>query len=73
MYYQIAQVDDWKAIALLHAQSWQRNYRGSFSDHYLDHQAIAERQKIWEERFSNPKANRHVVLAKEEDLSLIHI
>ena len=34
------QSDDSMAIASLHAQSWQENYRGVFSDRFLNHVLI---------------------------------
>jgi len=65
MHYPIAHLSDWEVIARLHAQSWQQHYRGSFSDHYLNQEVLADRRTVWEQRLKNPAANQHVVLAKE--------
>lgn len=37
-------------VAALHASSWRSAYRGIFSDHYLDHEADAERRDAWRAR-----------------------
>ncbi|MGB5274909.1 MAG: hypothetical protein WBN39_12710, partial [Flavobacteriaceae bacterium] len=44
-------------IALLHAKSWQQNYRGALSDSFLDHEVFSERSEVWAKRFkvANPK------------------
>jgi len=62
-----AQKSDQKAIAHLHAKSWQENYRGSVSDHYLDNEVNAERLSIWEKRFSNTKKNQIVFIAEQDN------
>ena len=41
---------DADAVALLHATSWRSAYRGVFTDHYLDHEADAERRTVWRAR-----------------------
>ncbi|MBC6997228.1 GNAT family N-acetyltransferase [Cytophaga sp. FL35] len=51
-------------IAVLHALSWQQNYRGSFSDQFLDNEVGEERQKVWRERLSNPQPNQSVWVAR---------
>lgn len=61
--YRIAIQSDWKAIAQLHAQSWQVSYRGILTDHYLDHEVIADREQVWEKRFQTIADNQHVILA----------
>lgn len=57
-------------IANLHAQSWQQNYRGSFSDEFLDNEVLDDRLAVWHERFNNPKENQHIVIAEENGLLL---
>ena len=52
-------------IANLHAQSWQQNYRGSFTDEFLDNEVLDNRLTVWHERFNNPKENQHIVIAEE--------
>jgi len=51
-------------IAQLHALSWQRAYRGSFSDHYLDHEAPAERLAVWTDRYATANPNMLVTIAE---------
>lgn len=63
----MATPDDWEEIALLHARSWQENYRGALSDDYLDNQVIDERKKVWKERFSKVDTNQITILAKDEN------
>ena len=43
----LARLSDTKQIALLHADSWRRTYRGLFTDEFLDHEANAERIQTW--------------------------
>lgn len=58
---------DAAAIAALHADSWQRHYRGAFSDAFLDGEVEADRAAVWSERFDADPAwgalldNLHVV------------
>lgn len=58
---------DTQAIARLHALSWEQNYRGEFSDHYLDHEVWEDRLKTWTARMENPSAEQYVIMAKEGD------
>jgi len=66
MKFQIASKLDWEPIALLHAENWRENYRGSFSDHYLDHEVVEDRKKVWYERILNPVPNQNVIIAENE-------
>ena len=59
------QSDDSMAIASLHAQSWQENYRGVFSDRFLNHVLIDDRLKIWTKRVNAPSSNQYILLAKQ--------
>lgn len=65
-----ANAADAARIAALHARSWQENYRGSFSDEYLDKHAPAERLQFWNNRFANPAEEQWVIIA-ENDTSLL--
>ena len=58
---------DARAIAVLHADSWQRTYRGMMSDAYLDGACLDDRLRVWRERFAAPPANQVVVLADGND------
>ena len=61
-----AEPKDADRIANLHAQNWQQNYRGSFSDEFLDNEVLDNRLSVWQERFHNPKENQHIVIAEED-------
>jgi GNAT superfamily N-acetyltransferase len=63
--YRLAKPEDEAAIAKLHAESWQKHYRGIFSDAYLDEQVVQERADLWAERFAHPIPNREILLAKK--------
>ncbi len=52
--YREATQRDVEAIARLHADSWRRNYRGSYSDAYLDGDVGADRLAVWTDRFASP-------------------
>ena len=65
--YREANIADAENIALLHAASWQLNYRGILDDHYLDHQVIADRKKVWAERLKSANNHMFIVLAEERE------
>lgn len=64
--YRQATKGDAENIAALHAESWQLNYRGILDDHYLDHEVVADRNKVWRERFRTPRSDMSVILAENE-------
>ncbi len=45
-------------MAALHADSWRRNYRGAYDDHFLDHDVHADRLAVWTERLRGPAPER---------------
>jgi GNAT superfamily N-acetyltransferase len=63
----VARSSDAKAIAALHAASWQLAYRGMLTDDYLDHHVVADREALWEERCCQPALRQHVLVACEDD------
>jgi ribosomal protein S18 acetylase RimI-like enzyme len=65
--FRFAGENDAAAVAALHAKSWQQNYRGVFSDHYLDHEVKSERLSVWKERLANPPENQFVHVAEIDD------
>jgi GNAT superfamily N-acetyltransferase len=65
MLYREAVRADAAAIARLHAESWQKFYRGAYRDEYLDGPIFDERLAVWEERMTSPPGNQFVVLAEE--------
>ncbi len=65
--------DDAESVALLHADSWRRHYRGAYADAYLDGDVVAERRSVWSARLAAP-AGGLTVLAEEdtdEDTALV--
>ncbi len=64
---QIAVAEDAERIARLHAASWRTAYRGFYSDAYLDGDVVADRLRVWRERFAGPREHQHVLLATERD------
>ncbi len=55
---------DAQAIAALHAGSWQRHYRGAFSDAFLDHDAAGYLLPLWTERLATPDLRARTILAE---------
>jgi ribosomal protein S18 acetylase RimI-like enzyme len=61
--YQEASTSDAGIIAQLHTKSWQKHYRGIYSDDYLDNYLSAERSGVWNERFATANPNMMVLKA----------
>lgn len=57
---------DAAAIARLHADSWQRHYRGAFSDGFLDGDVVENRFRVWAERLSEPHPQARTILAERK-------
>ena len=62
-----AQFADYTAIAKLHAENWRQNYRGIFSDPFLDHEVEKDRSDNWYQRLQSPAANQLITVATLED------
>ncbi len=60
-----AKLSDVSVIAKLHAKNWQENYRGVFSDTYLDTEVALDRLAVWKRRLTKPPNNQHIILAEE--------
>jgi GNAT superfamily N-acetyltransferase len=52
-------------VALLHADSWRRHYRGVYSDLFLDGEVVADRRSVWSARLAAPAASL-TVLAEDD-------
>jgi GNAT superfamily N-acetyltransferase len=63
MDYREATASDAHGIARLHAESWRRNYRGAFSDAFLDGPVIDDRTAVWTDRLSRSRSDQHTVIA----------
>ena len=64
--YRPAALADTESIARLHTRSWQENYRGAFSDSFLDHELLDQRLHGWNERLAHPTPNQFVEAAFDE-------
>ena len=53
--FRVAGRGDAHAIAGLHADSWQRHYRGAYSDAFLDHDVAGYLLPLWTERLASPR------------------
>jgi leucine dehydrogenase len=60
---------DAEDMALLHADSWRRHYRGAYSDAFLDGDVVADRRSVWSSRLSAPSGSATVVA--EDDTGLV--
>lgn len=59
---------DVDSIAALHADSWRRNYRGAYSDAFLDGDVLADRLSVWTNRLTGPdrRASQCTIVAERE-------
>jgi GNAT superfamily N-acetyltransferase len=55
---------DAQAIAALHADSWQRHYRGAFSDAFLDNNVAGYLLPLWTGRLASPDPRARTILAE---------
>jgi GNAT superfamily N-acetyltransferase len=62
----LAVPDDVPWIAELHADSWRRNYRGSYSDSYLDCDLLDDRLGVWSERLHRLDGDALTLIAENE-------
>ena len=65
MIYRPAQRLDAEQVALLHADSWRRTYRGLFSDEFLDNEAESDRTLAWRARLTSNRADQFVCVAED--------
>ncbi|MGH3156200.1 MAG: GNAT family N-acetyltransferase [Streptosporangiaceae bacterium] len=57
---------DAPAIAALHADSWQRHYRGAFSDAFLDNDIAGYLLPLWTERLTGPNPQARTIVAEHD-------
>jgi hypothetical protein len=57
---------DAPAIAGLHADSWQRHYRGAFSDAFLDNDVAGYLLPLWTERLAIPHPQARTIVAERD-------
>jgi GNAT superfamily N-acetyltransferase len=66
--FRTARPEDAPAVAGLHADSWQRHYRGAYSDTFLDEEAPTHLTRMWTERLATPTKTSTIVAEHEGDL-----
>lgn len=52
--FRAAEERDAAEVALLHADSWRRHYRGAYADAFLDGDVVADRRAVWSARLADP-------------------
>jgi ribosomal protein S18 acetylase RimI-like enzyme len=62
--FRAAEPGDAAAIAALHADSWQRHYRGAFSDAFLDGEVTGFLLDRWTTRLAAPDPRTRTILAE---------
>lgn len=69
-----ASLDDADKVALLHADSWRRHYRGAYSDSYVDGDILTDRVSVWSARLAAPAGSRTVVAEDRTGLvGFVHV
>jgi ribosomal protein S18 acetylase RimI-like enzyme len=58
---------DTQFVADLHTASWRANFRGTFSDEYLDGPVVEDRLRVWTERLTEQPPNQYVAIAENDD------
>ncbi|QNF31948.1 GNAT family N-acetyltransferase [Adhaeribacter swui] len=58
---------DYSAIALLHAASWQKTYRGIYSDKFLDEKVEKDRLELWYHRLNSPAIGQQITIASQDN------
>src|SRR5258706_4959299 len=59
--------NDINSIAMLHAESWQKFYRGIWSDEFLDKDVYENRLNTWDSRLKFPPGNQYILLAENDN------
>lgn len=69
-----AEAGDAEQVALLHADSWRRHYRGAYADSFLDGDVEADRRSLWAGRLA-ARGRSETVLAEYEDrlVGFVHV
>ena len=65
--FRAARATDSEAIALLHADSWRRHYRGAYSDAFLDGDVDNDRRAVWNDRLRRARDGSHTIVVESND------
>jgi ribosomal protein S18 acetylase RimI-like enzyme len=70
-----ATADDAERVALLHADSWRRHYRGAYADAFLDSDDLAaNRYHTWSSRLAAPSGTSTILAEDETGLAgFVHV
>lgn len=66
MNYRAAIQSDAEQIALLHADSWRRTYRGMLRDEFLDGEVVNNRLEVWNDRLGRARPDQFVLVAEDQ-------
>jgi GNAT superfamily N-acetyltransferase len=66
MKFRVADESDAAQIAMLHAESWRRTYRGMMTDEFLDGDLLAERLAAWQRRLLGATSEQFVCVAEDD-------
>ncbi|MFI5712533.1 GNAT family N-acetyltransferase [Kribbella sp. NPDC051620] len=65
---------DAEQVAMLHADSWRRHYRGAFADSFLDGDLVAERVAVWSKRLVDPDGTATILAEADGELvGFVHV
>jgi GNAT superfamily N-acetyltransferase len=65
---------DAEQVAMLHADSWRRHYRGAFADSFLDGDLVAERTSVWSKRLVDPDGTATILAEQDgEFVGFVHV
>jgi GNAT superfamily N-acetyltransferase len=66
MQFRMARPEDAQAVAHLHADSWQRHYRGAYADTFLDGDVSGYLVRLWTERLAAQQPPARTILATHD-------
>ena len=70
----LAGAADAEQIAVLHADSWRRHYRGAYADSFLDGDVVADRRTVWSARLAAPTDSQTLLAEYGDRLAgFIHV
>lgn len=64
--YREAILGDVEKIARLHSLSWQQNYKGIWSDTFLNENVFENRLDVWQKRLTQPAENQYIFVAESD-------
>ncbi|WP_405776390.1 GNAT family N-acetyltransferase [Streptomyces sp. NBC_00859] len=65
---------DAEEVALLHAESWRRHYRGAYADAFLDGDILTDRLSVWSSRLAAPVHSTTIVAEDHTGLAgFVHV